>query len=903
MNIFLDYFWQFISECSYFWDILNSATFSIIVQIISLFILFKIVFNLTQKLFNQSAFYKKRYQTIFFLIPIIAIMIENFAWIFKFVFPKTIPTRTIICIAWIFSCFKFHSFALFLERITEKNITHKFYHKVFFCIEGILSSCFIINYLSKVFYGEYFYLHYYLYYSTLIFQFICIVPIISIIVLKLSNNDIPAVLKKQLQVFFNYLIIPYIFCLMLEFLPNAIFLQTIGQINAFANLGIIFIALAFYFFYKEVIRFRFLNLCDHVQIKNDVNISFTANFKEISEQLNFASNYQELQFVTKNFFNTHFNINKNNIVLYFKNIDDNGLDAIQEKIEHFFNNESLPFNPIQTAQNHKIFIGHEIDFDDFCTDNKIVYELSCFLNSIYCDIFLPILNNKQLVGYVVVKKDKNQTIYNLEQQNKMIVFAQFLAPAIYMLSQKNIYKLMQDAKEVKEELYAKHQEINQYKESIKKLLKDRIENHIGIIFYKQKHFAFRNKEAQQLIGVNPNVSQNHPTTATLINIAQQVEKFKTSQTLCITIHNGTKLIVTAMPYTEPSGGVVLTVRQPEATDIIKFQLDALTDPSKRDYLLYLETTDAGKLINKLLPGSHESLLPIKIELLHAALQKNALLLQSHPDDIVDIATIIHKISFKESMHVLDLQGTQSDQCAIKLFGMNPLFQTSNELAILEKFDQGTLLIKNIEYLDIISQQKLAYFIRYGIFTPLKSEQRKCSDIRIICSTCCDLAELLCSGKIIPELHKEFQKCSLSLPSLLNLNKEDLSDLIDGFIHQALQQQNGQQELAPLSIKDKDLLFQKRIESISEFKKKIHSLMIVKSQENQISKEIMQSAKSIDTFSCQELQLAAQLGKDALKDSKLMSILWDKLGSQTKIAELLGVNRSSVNRRCKDYNLI
>ena len=69
---------------------------------------------------------------------------------------------------------------------------------------------------------------------------------------------------------------------------------------------------------------------------------------------------------------------------------------------------------------------------------------------------MPILNNKQLVGYVVVKKDKNQTIYNLEQQNKMIVFAQFLAPAIYMLSQKNIYKLMQDAKEVKEELYAKH---------------------------------------------------------------------------------------------------------------------------------------------------------------------------------------------------------------------------------------------------------------------------------------------------------------------------------------------------------------------------------------------------------------------------------------------------------------
>lgn len=61
-------------------------------------------------------------------------------------------------------------------------------------------------------------------------------------------------------------------------------------------------------------------------------------------------------------------------------------------------------------------------------------------------------------------------------------------------------------------------------------------------------------------------------------------------------------------------------------------------------------------------------------------------------------------------------------------------------------------------------------------------------------------------------------------------------------------------------------------------------------------------KIIDS-SCPELQLAAQLGKHALKDVQLMKKLWDKLGSQTKIAELLGVNRSSVSRRCKDYHLL
>jgi len=48
---------------------------------------------------------------------------------------------------------------------------------------------------------------------------------------------------------------------------------------------------------------------------------------------------------------------------------------------------------------------------------------------------------------------------------------------------------------------------------------------------------------------------------------------------------------------------------------------------------------------------------------------------------------------------------------------------------------------------------------------------------------------------------------------------------------------------------------------------------------------------------------ARLGKHALKDEKAMTILWNKFKNQNKIAVFLGVNRSSVNRRCKDYNLL
>ena len=53
----------------------------------------------------------------------------------------------------------------------------------------------------------------------------------------------------------------------------------------------------------------------------------------------------------------------------------------------------------------------------------------------------------------------------------------------------------------------------------------------------------------------------------------------------------------------------------------------------------------------------------------------------------------------------------------------------------------------------------------------------------------------------------------------------------------------------------------------------------------------------------QLMQAARLGKHALRDPKIMALLWNKFKSQSKIATFLGVNRSSVNRRCKDYHLI
>ena len=894
MNIFIDFFQSFIFVCKNLIAFLNSDHLDFLLQVTSLCIVSNIVYNLVKSLLNTKNIKQKQTLFILFIIPLLAIISENISSIFVFINPKMPISLTMLCFAWMLSCFKFHSLLLFLEKLTKNKIAFQGIHKGLFAIEIFLCGFFLVNYINYFIYQEHLLLFHHISFITLFVWLLSIIPSVLTIIVELTKKSLPAILQQQLKHLLSYILLPHITCIFLEFAPVFYYgkFTPENHIPAFSNLGIILIMYTFYFCYKNIMGYRFLNLSENVQFQPHITV--TTEFKDFIEQVNTATNFKELQYIAQDFFYEQFDISKKQVSIYMRN-QSSCVNSVQKKIEEFLSNEQLADNISKTLQLKKILLDKELEFDTFCNESNSNITFNNFLQNIHASIFLPITHHKRIIGYITVEKDNTQVIYNQEQHNKMVLFAQFLAPALHMISQKSLYNQMQETKEIKEELYAKHQEVNQYKESIKKLLKDRVENHIGIIFYKNKHFSFRNKEAQQLIGINPNLQHSHPTAATLTNLAQQVEKFKSTQSMCITIHNGTKIMVTAMPYTEPTGGVVLTVRYPEATDIIKLQLDALKDPSKRDYLLYLETTTAGKIINKLIPSNSESLLQFKIQLLETALQKKALLLRSHPDDLNDMVKIIHEISLKEPLYILNLEGKQDTKCSIKLFGINTLLQQQQEPCLFEKLNQGTLFIKNIEHLDLVTQHKLAYFIKYGIYTPLKSEQRKFSNVRIICSTNENAHSLLQSKQIIPELYQELQKSSISLPSLLSIAQEDICDLVDGYVCQAIKDH---QCKVPLTIKDKDILLQKRIESFAELKQKIHSLMLSK-------KESVQEEKLIPRPSnlSSELELAAQLGKHALKDQKLMTELWNKLGSQSKIAEILGVNRSSVNRRCKDYNLI
>jgi hypothetical protein len=133
-----------------------------------------------------------------------------------------------------------------------------------------------------------------------------------------------------------------------------------------------------------------------------------------------------------------------------------------------------------------------------------------------------------------------------------------------------------------------------------------------------------------------------------------------------------------------------------------------------------------------------------------------------------------------------------------------------------------------------------------------------------------------------------------------LPKDELYELTEAFTQQALITDALQHVLA-LTDKEKDLLTHDRPVSLQELKTRVHNILVKKSKKQQVYQEA--SFDPAYDITDPDLVAAARLGKKALQDERVMVMLWNKFQNQNKISVFLGVNRSSVNRRCKEYNLL
>jgi len=872
---------------------------------------------------------KTRWSFIFLLVFIIGAIVSDFAWIFKLcqlLFFRSMDYRFLlfsIRISWGFSIIQYQSLALFIENLTNKKNNIKTHQKIFLLFSSIISLFFVILAFYK-----------FNCFATsdrpnIEFNALKLVSIYNIFPLMISTlfiaswklrvSKIPRILKRQIKILIQFIIFPLLIAEFIQVYPF-ILVSTIVS-NAYATAGFSTLLLTYAIFHcmRKIMGLRFLNLENHVQAPK--KFSFINDFKNILDQFTQVTSTKELGHITQNFFNDAFNIPTRRTRLYIRNLENKNKSSDLEKhyatfeneettVESFANSYDLNTEIGKYLRKKSIIINDELEFSNFYDENETRSAILQFMNNIAADIFIPIFENGSMAGYIIVEKyarvnheNKNAPFYSNVERDQMLVFVNYLGNIIKLLQTRSLNSIIKLEKELREEIYRKHQEVNQYKESIRSFLRTTQQKKIGVIFYKNRKFNFGNQTAQELIPIKLNTHDGHPITKTLKKIAMQVMEYKSPQTCFIQDSKGEKLVVSALLNTEQNN-VIMIVYYPEISDILKRKIGFLKDPTKWDYLLYLETTQSGKLIKELIPGNGETLLNFKIDLLKLALSKKAILLDMPDQDLMPTVEILHHISLKESLHILDLQQPSSNfDTAIKLFGINPIFgiKTNNEKSLLEKLDNiGTLFIKNIHFLELETQKHLAEFIKYGFFKIFKGQQKTFSHVRIICSTNINLKTEMQDGKFSQALYDELNKTSVCMPSLMTLPEDELENLTSGFTQQAIKADEFQ-HLLELTDSEKQRLAKARPASFAELKNRVQNILVKKSKQSAIYEE----AQFDPAYDISDPQLveAVRLGKHALRDKKIMSMLWNKFGNQNKIANLLGVNRSSVNRRCKEYNLL
>lgn len=860
---------------------------------------------------------------LFFLVAIlIGNMFSDLAWALKLFQSLFCPQLSyqivlfIIRIAWVFFLVQYQSMSLFIESLVTDNYNIPLRQKVLFVINSAFGLFFAIAAIIDFdcmdpTYRRFTFEPTVQNLATFYALFIVMVPSLFVAVKRIRSSVLPHLLKKQLALLIQGLIAPVFMADFIQLFPFKIYAITwIAHSYAGVGFSTILTTLAIYFCARKIFGLRFLNLKSHVH--RPMNINFIDDFKGVLERLSSVTNFRELGHITQNFFKETFSITPHKTRLYLRM---KKLEAIEHKVNTNMIEDST-VSLVETflvthadiidyaMKEEKILIYDEIDFTHFyhaCEKSAVILK---FLSTVNADIFLPIYENEKLIAYIIVERHARvENFYSNIERDELIVFGSYLGNIINLLQNKNLDLLIEQEQRLREELYHKHQEIEQYKESIRSFSRKNKVKHIGILFYKNRQFSYGNQAAKELLVININQQQGHPLVQSLRQLVQQVESFKAPKTIFVRDAQDNPLVISAVPHLEKNT-IIITVAYPSISDTIKHHVDLLKDPSEWDYLLYLQTTQSGKLINQLIPGSGSILLNFKIQLLKIALSKKAILLEMPEQDLLSMAEILHHISMRDDLHIMTLQGPSNNfDIAIALFGINSIFgvQEKHSQPLLEKLDNvGTLFIKNIHFLDMETQECLATFIRSGVYNLFKSDQKFSSNVRILCSSNQNLSLLVQEGKFSKALFQELKSTVVTMPSLLTLPEDELHSLTEGFTQQALMSDALQHVLA-LTDKEKDLFSHSRPISLQELKSRVQQILIKKSKKNQIYQEV--SFDPAYDITDPDLIEAARLGKKALKEPRVMVLLWNKFKNQNKIAFFLGVNRSSVNRRCKEYNLL
>ena len=832
-------------------------------------------------------------------------LLGDFSWLLKLLHDLYMPgfpyTICVFCIriAWAALIVQYQCLALFIESLTKKNYRLQAIQVVSLVLSAFFATYFILIALFKnslideidrriAFFSssghsvEGFMMEF----VSIYLLPAMIVPSLFFALRNIKREQLPKILKGQLTTLIKYLLCPFlvsecIFVIQLNVLHSDMY----GK--AVLSFSTLLLSYSMYHCIEKVLRLRFLNFNN--QLMGTKKKLFITHFKEILDHLSKVTTLEELSQITQTCFKEFFYLYPKKTHLFIresqllKNKNSQYHELVEKTIEDFMNSHDDLM--CQTILRKKILMYDELAFNDFYHESALNTTLLHFLEIIKADIFLPIYQNQKMIAYIVVSQNARNFLFTNSDLDEMIILANYIGTILHLFQNRSLENLMVHTHDLKHELYHKHQKIQYFKESIRHFLQIKNDASIGVIFYKKGYFTFGNQASWNILGFDPNEQPGHSLAKLLKEFAHEVITFKVPKNKLV-VHNYKKIVISGMLNLEKNN-VIITLNYAEIPDILKNEIDFLSDPDDWEYLLFLEATRAGSAINEYMPVRSETFTNFKVDFIRACLEKRPLLLQGDAEDIQDIVTIMHGLSLRNSLIQIDGRSLHEHRLYHSLVA-----NESGNGPDGAQMSNMTIFVSNIDLVHDTIKDAMCQYLKTescGFDNGMQPDR----NIRIFaCTQSQGVHTLLASH----QLFSLYLKKILIVPSPAMLDEKSFGDIVDELCL-VLKKDTS---MCVLTENEKHKLFLLKPRSFRVLKKLLTDILATKQKKHSNTIQVA-SDGTIDT-SYQEIEHAAQLGKRALKDKQLLTLLWQTFKNQNKIATFLGVNRSSVNRRCKEYNL-
>jgi DNA-binding NtrC family response regulator len=277
------------------------------------------------------------------------------------------------------------------------------------------------------------------------------------------------------------------------------------------------------------------------------------------------------------------------------------------------------------------------------------------------------------------------------------------------------------------------------------------------------------------------------------------------------------------------------------------------------------------------------------------------------------ARAIHELSPRRDAAFVDINCSAIPETLIEaeLFGHQRGTFTGaheNRSGLFEKASGGTLFLDEVDALNLSAQAKLLRVLQERTVRRIGARANIAIDVRIISATNCDLAQAVASGRFRPDLYYRLRVLPLQLPELCT-RAGDVTLLVDHFLRMKSERQ-GREVVPRFSAEAMRTLNEypwpgnvRELENVIEY-----ALALGNGDElgvDDLPLELSQNRGSSNAEDFREILQAYMNDAVPLAEIEkryILSVLQQFGGNQVRAAAALGIDRSKLYRRLRQYGV-